>query len=499
MTNLIANLRRLILYPIHSILTLSSFGTSLCALEMPNPGEENKPAIPLASREREACDKIVQYTFPLAKELYSYSRKASESPLARKISQSLGLSCGGPGQSAIIKVGLELLETQSPRIGVLGPTSEITASFEQVVEGIKISTGPLDFNKKFIVKRYGKTKEQVLEQLSELIFMDRVGMLIGGSSQFEMETIEKYTKGLMVLLLSIGDASPGNNPWLFRIAPGPDILVDGVLEGLSRVKAKRIAVLAPETATETINDIQSKATLKDISVSALVTYKPRNFQALDLAVQQLLKISTNGREQEYRDLVEKKQTEASLEQVPLNLESIRLPPIQDFDYLFVPDDFKMVRHILKILRFHGVTQVKLAGNHLWRSPNLTSPWDQFLSQSFFVDFIGSYLNLPFKVDVEPKNPFFLNGLLASQVDSKLLGYRAGGIALKVLEFPDSRHRVWPKQLLDRPINQIGFPSQIAFKEGRTARWPIYLFTPTPTGITLAPSWYEGPGKKFSAH
>ncbi|MEI8027385.1 MAG: hypothetical protein WCI18_13635 [Pseudomonadota bacterium] len=494
-----ADFRKLIFYPILSILTLSSFGSSLFALENPTQGEEKKPASAVASREREACDKILQYTFQLAKELYSYSRKASESPLARKISQSSGLSCGGAGQSAIVQVGLELLETQSPRIGVLGPTGESTASFEQVIEGIKLSTGPLDFNKKFLVRRHGKTKEQILEQLADLIFVDRVGMLIGGSSQFEMESIEKYTKGLMVLLLGIGDTSPGTNPWLFRIAPGPDILVDGVLEGLSRAQAKRIAVLAPETATETINDIQSKAAIKDISVSALITYKPRNFQSLDSAIQQLLKISTKGREQEYRDLVEKKQTEADLEQVPLNLESIRLPPIQDFDYLFVPDDFKMVRHILKILRFHGVTQVKLAGNHLWRSPNLASPWDQFLSQSFFVDFIGSYLNLPFKVDVEPKNPLFLSGLLASQIDSRLLGYRAGGIAQRVLEFPDSRHRIWPKQLLERPIDQTGFPSQIAFKEGRSARWPIYLFTPTSSGIILAPSWPDSAGKKISAH
>jgi len=473
---------RLFLSAVALILSWASWAPTSRA----NSGVQNQ-AVPSSNRQSEACEKILRYTFSIAKELLSYSKKAADAPLAKKIMHASGLSCEGSGQDQIIQVGLELLETQAPKIGVMGPLPDPKISFDHFLDGLKLSSSPGDYSRKFVVYRYGKTKESILEQLANLIFVERVGLIIGGQNSMEMESIEKYTKGLMIVLLGIGDSSPANNPWFFRVSPGSDILVDGILDGLVRAKAKKIAILAPETATDTLRDFEAGVLGREITISAKVTYKPRNFQSLDLAIQDLLKLSLKGREDEFKALIEKKQAEAELEKLTLNVENLRLPPIQDFDYLVVPDDFKMARHIMKILRFHGVTQVKLAGNHLWRSPNLVSPWDSFLSQSFFVDFIGSYLQLPFAIDPIPENPYFLPGALAAQVDSKLLGYRAGGIALRVLEFPDSRHRVWPRQLLKRPIEQRGFPTQIAFKEGRTAKWPIYLFTPTSSGITLSPS------------
>lgn len=65
-----------------------------------------------------------------------------------------------------------------------------------------------------------------------------------------------------------------------------------------------------------------------------------------------------------------------------------LPPIVDFDAVFIPDSSKAMGQISAFLSFTGVKGVKLLGTNLWNSPGLAKRAGNFVNNLIFVD---SYL------------------------------------------------------------------------------------------------------------
>jgi branched-chain amino acid transport system substrate-binding protein len=65
-----------------------------------------------------------------------------------------------------------------------------------------------------------------------------------------------------------------------------------------------------------------------------------------------------------------------------------LPPIVDFDAVFIPDSAKAMGQISAFLSFEGVKGVKLLGTNLWNTPGLAKRAGNFANSLIFVD---SYL------------------------------------------------------------------------------------------------------------
>jgi ABC-type branched-subunit amino acid transport system substrate-binding protein len=62
-----------------------------------------------------------------------------------------------------------------------------------------------------------------------------------------------------------------------------------------------------------------------------------------------------------------------------------LPPIVDFDALFIPDGIKALGQIASMLRFHDVDKVRLLGTNLWNNPSLVERGTSLIENSLFVD------------------------------------------------------------------------------------------------------------------
>lgn len=67
-----------------------------------------------------------------------------------------------------------------------------------------------------------------------------------------------------------------------------------------------------------------------------------------------------------------------------------LPPIVDFDGIFIPDSAKAMGQISAMLSFNGVKGIRLMGTNLWNVPGLSKRAGHFSSNLLFVDsFVGS--------------------------------------------------------------------------------------------------------------
>jgi ABC-type branched-subunit amino acid transport system substrate-binding protein len=69
-----------------------------------------------------------------------------------------------------------------------------------------------------------------------------------------------------------------------------------------------------------------------------------------------------------------------------NLETV-LPPITDFDGIFIPDSSKALGQIAAMLAFNDVRDVKLLGTNLWNTPGLSKRAGNFINNLLFVDSI----------------------------------------------------------------------------------------------------------------
>ncbi|MEZ4870938.1 MAG: penicillin-binding protein activator [Bdellovibrionales bacterium] len=62
-----------------------------------------------------------------------------------------------------------------------------------------------------------------------------------------------------------------------------------------------------------------------------------------------------------------------------------LPPIIDFDAIFIPDNVRAVGQIAPALAYHDVNKVTLLGTNLWNSPALIDRAQQYVQNTIFVD------------------------------------------------------------------------------------------------------------------
>lgn len=67
-----------------------------------------------------------------------------------------------------------------------------------------------------------------------------------------------------------------------------------------------------------------------------------------------------------------------------------LPPIVDFDGIFIPDSVKAMGQISAMLSFNGVKGIKLLGTNLWNVPGVAKRAGHFANNLLFVDsFVGN--------------------------------------------------------------------------------------------------------------
>jgi len=435
-----------------------------------------------AERSYRICQKIIDQVFLPAKDLLQYSDLAQRSELGSKLNAIQGTQCHEENVNYVIELGTQLLESHRSKVGVILRTPQSDWRVASLVDGIKTSAFLQKKAERFVYRFYDGSKEGLLKGLADLVFVERVGVMIGGLTKFENVTIDRYVKALMTVFLGLGDFTPEPNHWYFRVNPSPALLSEKLIDHMFNQRVNKFAIIGPIGAKETMSELSTLAQQRGLNPVRLSHYDSSNFSSLDAAVKNLFGIDLVKRADEYKNLLDLKRSEALSAELPFKESDVSLPPIKDFEGLVILDDFRSVRHILKLFKFQGVSGIKLFGNHLWRSPSLVSPWDQLLGRSTFVDFVGKYTDLPFPVENSKDSPFFVPASNVSAIDLKLVGYRASGIATASFDFSDQRHRVWPNEYLTKLISHLGFEDGVAFDKQQRAIWPVFSFFTSQNGI-----------------
>ncbi len=178
------------------------------------------------------------------------------------------------------------------------------------------------------------------------------------------------------------------------------------------------------------------------------------------------------RADEYRNLLkewQKKQKSVNTRNGP---PEDLLPPVIDFQAIFIPDSIKALGQISPMLAVHDITDVRLLGTNLWNTEGFSKRADRFADGSLFVDsFIASDEN--FK-----KTKFFRDFKTAFNEEPGLfeaIGYDAGLMIRQALASGE-RSRVGLAQWLSKMQNFPGAMGGLTISNAREVVRPVSTLT-----------------------
>lgn len=293
-------------------------------------------------------------------------------------------------------------DSDAQKIGVILPITGKNASLgERALNAIRLGLG-IEDKSNFQLAIYDSQSNPDLasQGVEKLLRDDHVVAILGGLSSKEAQNISSRAEFFQVPFFSFSQKSglTTDAEYTFRNSVTPEMQVARLLQhAFKNLNAKRFAILYPNDAygTEFANKYWDLVLAGGGEVVAAQSYDPKDTN-LDIYVKKLVgTYYVDARSEEYqarlKEIADKKKKQKELE--PNKKKNTReheaqeniLPPIVDFDVLFVPDSGKALGQIMAFMKNNDVTQMTYLGTNLWNTPDLYRRVGNNTSSVFFVD------------------------------------------------------------------------------------------------------------------
>ncbi|MCC6276912.1 MAG: penicillin-binding protein activator [Oligoflexia bacterium] len=288
--------------------------------------------------------------------------------------------------------------TDSNVVGVLLPLSGKNAQAGQkALRGLQLAFGIFGKNSsgiKLAVIDSEGTSEAAQKAVERLVTEDHVIAIVGDitSKSAQVAAQKAQELGVPCLTLSQKQGLTEIGEWIFRVSLTPDMQMRALADfAVQKRGLKRFAILYPNDVygTEHATAFWDYVLLNGGQVVAAQTYAPdeKDFRE---AIQRLAGTfyeEDRGKELAYR-LNEWKKAQTS-KSARLKPPKDILPPVVDFDALFIPDSPKVIGQISAMLAYNDINNVVLLGTNLWNSPQLPVRAGKAVENSLFFDEILS--------------------------------------------------------------------------------------------------------------
>jgi branched-chain amino acid transport system substrate-binding protein len=286
-------------------------------------------------------------------------------------------------------------DAQVDRVGAILPLSgRQEAVGRAVVDGLQMGIANPDSSREVevVLGDVGPTEETAKQAFDRLVFEEKVMAIVGPPSGAQAELLSKKASDYGIPYISTS-SRPGlvekGGPFVFRLALTPERQVRALVGyAKERLNARRFAILFPqdnfgrEFAAEffkAVKDFDCEVTAAESFRSGQTDFKLpiRNMTGLSFPAFRRKESDENARLLEEK--LGRKPTRNELEDI--------LPPIVDFDVVFIPESAKTLGQIVPALTaaLTGQTMPHLMGPATWKSNETLSRAGQYLENAYFVD------------------------------------------------------------------------------------------------------------------
>lgn len=287
-----------------------------------------------------------------------------------------------------------LSHVSSTTIGVLLPLSGRTGpighrALKAIQMGLGLHYGSSNF-KIALIDTQGNL-DKARRGVERLVREDNVVAIIGALSSREAESAALKADEFSTPLITLSQKSGVTelSPYIFRNSLTPEMQIHHLVHtAMNQYGMKKFAIMFPNDpyGIESANIFWDEVLARGGEITAAQTYDPAATDFRHTAQRLVGTFYIEARLEEYKA----KQKEYALKvknrssRENLNAEDI-LPPIVNFDAIFIPDSAKNMGQISAFLSFVGVKDTHLLGTNLWNGPGLTRRAGQFQNSLLFVD------------------------------------------------------------------------------------------------------------------
>ena len=276
----------------------------------------------------------------------------------------------------------------------VSPAEPLPLASEEEGQSVFLSSGkmrpaarPSDSGVRLLIRDSGGDPDRAAAAVREFAADDRVVAVIGPIFSGESDAAARQAERLGIPLLALSNrlALPNEKKWVFRLRMTPEDEVGALVEyAVEEMDLSRFAILYPMNRYGRGMRTRYWDRVRELGgqVVAVAGYDPvatdfndpiRKLVGYDLltpdeqiALEERAKAMRRGRRLEPEDAGLLREILYS----QLGPDLRPLPPLVDFDALFIPDSHEKIQLIAPQLAFHEIDGVQLLGSSQWNDPEL---------------------------------------------------------------------------------------------------------------------------------
>lgn len=215
-----------------------------------------------------------------------------------------------------------------------------------------------------------------------------IGGLLGKTASAEAAKAQEFGVPMILLTQKAGATYAGD--FIFRNALTSQMQIQKLVEtAMGKMGMRRFAIMFPNDAygIEFANLFWDEVRARGGVINGAQPYDPKETDFRSHVQRLVGTYYIDDRADEYQLLAKawrEKNPKRSARQSGPSPEEL-LPPIIDFDAIFIPDSARAVGQIAPMLAYNNVSGVRLIGTNIWNSPALINRGQKFVEDSIFVD------------------------------------------------------------------------------------------------------------------
>ncbi|MBC62680.1 MAG: hypothetical protein CMP11_09540 [Zetaproteobacteria bacterium] len=376
---------------------------------------------------------------------------------------------------------LALYNKHTKTIGIILPLSGKNSKLgSEVLSGIKkyCQKKKINFDKMFKVYDTSSESKKVDKVIAQLILKDKISMIIGGVQKKSAQEIKIAADNFFIPSLILNQDSKlfSDKSYSFQVFPNIGRFAETIVTESKERSYNSLAILRSTKIgfNERVEKITQEGEKQGLQIE-IYDYEPNNFNSMNAAVENLANLNSKERKKEKTQSFFMNNKMSEEDKVSFDTNSIVLEPELKVDAIFIPDNFRIIHHFIKLFKYNGINHIPLIGDEKWRSKSLINPWTRFLKGSFFIDFIGFYNHLPSNLlDKKKVDPYFISSHEAYKIDYRSMGYVASSIAIQNIGKEKYRYKL--KSILKtNPIDSELIKYPIPFQQNHQSLWPTFVF------------------------
>ncbi len=308
-----------------------------------------------------------------------------DAPLADRVRTRIapGLNLEAP---AVTTVG------DSRTIGLLLPLSGRFADFgSRVLNAVTLALkvyDPVGTEFKLEVEDTGDTVEQTIRALNRLANERQASVVIGPLLSKGIEQVTARAETLGIPLVAITQQPGTAGEYIISAGLTPKMQAFEVARvAVQKLGLKRFAIIHPrdkfgEQYSQSYWDAVESLGGKVVGIESYASGETDFRQVIDRLVGTYY---TESRTREIDALTKQREEMKITKRTRKTTQYFDLPPIIEFDAVFIPDEPKVVGQILPTFAYRDVDKVKFLGISTWNSPELIKRAQVFSEGSVFVD------------------------------------------------------------------------------------------------------------------